>query len=58
MESNFTKEIISCCYSVHKYLGNGFLEKVYCDALEIEFQRKSISFVREKKYQYSIKKFV
>jgi len=33
---------------VHKLLGSGFLEKVYQDALEIEFQRMNIPYEREK----------
>lgn len=37
-------EIIGCCFEVHNYLGPGFLEIVYKDALEFEFKQKNIPF--------------
>ena len=36
---------------VHKYLGNGFLESVYQESLEIEFTSQSIPFVREQQLE-------
>lgn len=41
-------EIIGACIEVHKELGNGFLEAVYQEALEIELKSKGIDFEREK----------
>lgn len=41
-------EIIGACIAIHKELGNGFLEAVYQEALEIEFKSKNIEFEREK----------
>src|SRR3972149_3845890 len=35
---------------VHNHLGSGFLEIVYKDALEYEFQKAKIPFEREKEY--------
>ncbi len=35
---------------VHNYLGAGFLEIVYKDALELEFRRAGIAYEREKEY--------
>jgi GxxExxY protein len=55
MDENFnypnqdkTYEIIGLAMEVHKYLGKGFLEIVYKDALELELKWKSIMFRREK----------
>ena len=41
-------KIIGACFEVHKELGNGFLEAVYQEALEIEFTKQRIPFEREK----------
>ncbi len=42
-------KIIGVCMEVHKKLGSGFLESVYAEALELEFQRVSIPYEKEKK---------
>lgn len=41
-------EIIAACLQVHKELGQGFLEPVYQEALEIEFRGREIIYEREK----------
>ena len=38
---------MGCVMRVHKTLGSGFLESAYGDALEIEFARAGIPYVRE-----------
>lgn len=38
---------MGCAMRVHKTLGNGFLESAYGDALELEFKKNNIPFVRE-----------
>lgn len=43
-------KIIGACFEVHKALGHGFKEVVYKDALEIEFTRVGVPFLREKLY--------
>lgn len=48
-------KIIGVCLEVHNVLGPGFLEIVYKDALEIEFQRAGINYEREKTYQIDYK---
>ena len=42
-------QIIGSCMDVHSELGCGFLEAVYQEALEFEFQIKSVPFRREQK---------
>ena len=40
-------EIVGAAMAVHRYFGCGFTEKVYQDALEIEFANRNIPSVRE-----------
>ena len=42
-----TKKIIGAAMKVHSVLGNGFQEVVYQRALEIEFRKWGLQFVRE-----------
>lgn len=46
-----TYRLIGIAMEVHRYLGYGFSEIVYKDALVEEFNRRSIHFEREKKYE-------
>ena len=47
--------IIGACMEVHNILGVGFVEKVYQDALEIEFKRRNIPYEREKIFKIMYK---
>jgi len=47
--------IIGKCMEVHNNLGSGFLEIVYKDALELEFQKANIPYEREKMYDINYK---
>ena len=49
---------ISCCFEVHKNLGNGFLEAVYKDALCYELKQRNIPFEREKKFEIAYKDII
>ena len=42
-------KIVGACMRVHANLGAGFLEAVYQEALEREFGKSNIPFVRQKK---------
>jgi GxxExxY protein len=44
-----TFQIIGACMEVHKKLGNGFLESVYEEALEMEFIKRNILYLRQHK---------
>ena len=43
-----TFAIIGACMEVHKSLGRSFSEKVYQDALEVEFKLRNIPYERER----------
>lgn len=42
-------KIIGACLEVHKKLGAGFLESVYSEALEMEFKKAEIPYLKEKR---------
>ena len=42
-----TYDILGSCFNVHNHFGNGFLEVIYKDAIELEFEKQNIPFTRE-----------
>lgn len=50
-----TDLIIETGIEIHRKLGSGFLEIVYKDAFEYEFNSQNIPFERERKYQIRYK---
>ena len=51
-------QIIGICFEVHNYLGPGFLEIVYKDAMEYEFKKAGIPYGREVEYIVNYKEIV
>jgi GxxExxY protein len=54
-EDALAKRIIGLAMEVHRTLGCGFLESIYCNALEIELRNNNISFEREKRFTVNYK---
>ncbi|HQV35050.1 MAG TPA: GxxExxY protein [Flavobacterium sp.] len=48
-------KLVGILFEVHKNLGKGFSEIVYKDALEYEFNKNNIPFVREKEFKVKYK---
>ena len=53
-----TEKIIGHAIEVHKILGPGFLEVVYKDALEYEFNINDHLFYREREYKVKYKEII
>ena len=53
-----TDAIIGVGIEIHKTLGSGFLEIVYKDAFEYEFDRHPIPYKREKEYLIPYKEII
>jgi len=51
-------KIIGVCFEVHNNLGAGFLEIVYKDALEYEFNKCLIPYKREVEYEVHYKNII
>lgn len=58
VHSDLTGRIINAALEVHSILGAGFLEVVYKDALEYEFQLRGMAYAREKMYDVRYKDII
>ena len=47
LHSEVTDSILGAFYAVYNELRYGYLEAVYCNALEVEFKRRRVPHVRE-----------
>ncbi len=45
---NLSKDVVDCCFQVHKKLGCGLLEEIYEEPLCIELENKGLSFELQK----------
>jgi GxxExxY protein len=50
-KDQLTKRIIGCCFKVHKFLGPGFNEKVYHNALKLLFDKEGQQYEREMEFE-------
>ncbi len=46
-----TERIIACCYRVHTELGPGFKEKIYHNALKLDFNQDGLKYETEKQFE-------
>jgi len=46
--SSLTSQIISCAYKVHNTLGNGYLEKIYENAMLFECKKAGLRVINQK----------
>ena len=50
-----TQKIIGCCYEVHRFLGPGFNEKIYANALQYQLKSQGLIFESEKEFKVFFK---
>lgn len=50
--------VVGALFDLYNHIGSGFLEIVYKDALEYDFEMRSIPFTREKEFFESYKDYV
>jgi GxxExxY protein len=55
IHEDISYNIIGARMRVHTFLGHGFLEIVYKDAMQIEFAENEINFTREKEFDINYK---
>ena len=55
IHEDISYKIIGACMKVHSFLGHGFLEVVYKDSMQIEFDKEDIDFTREKEFDINYK---
>jgi GxxExxY protein len=51
VEEQLSEKIIGCCINAHRKLGPGFLEKIYEEALMIEFAQAGLGCEQQKEVE-------
>jgi GxxExxY protein len=52
IEEQLSEKVIGCCINVHRKLGPGFLEKIYEEALVIEFAQTGVACEQQKTIEF------
>jgi GxxExxY protein len=53
-----TFNILGACFEVYKELGNGYLEPVYQECLQVEFAKRQIPFISQPVLELSYKEVI
>ena len=49
-ENEVAKRVLDFCFAIHRELGPGLLESVYCEALALELEEAGLQYSREVHY--------
>ena len=46
-----TERVIGCCFGAHRQLGPGFGERIYHNALKLQFDQEGLGYQTEKEFE-------